>query len=342
MASINQSHDRFPVTLPDFCNLGIMLRTLVIANLMGMALALARASTLLEAWRELQQIALVLQPSLLAALLLLCTLKRPLHRLPYRYGVLAVLALTLGVVAGMQRFIARQLFVFENTTHMENQLLLALLMAGSLLVYFHMRSRILSPAVGEARLQALQARIRPHFLFNSINAVMSLVRSDPQRAERALQDLADLFRVLMKENRELTRLEDEVNLCWQYLELENLRLGDRLRIAWHIDNMPKDAMVPPLILQPLLENAVYHGVEPAQTPGEISINIFRSRDQVNLVIKNPYLKEGSHHSGNKMAMQNIRERLALHFDAEAALRCEVQGDHYQVHITLPYVKAEAR
>lgn len=342
MASINQSRDAYPATLPNFCNLGVMLRTLVIVNVMGVAIALARATTLPEAWRELQQIALVLQPSLLGTLLLLCTLKRLLHRLPYHYGVVAVLALTLGVVAGLQRFIARQLFIFENTTHLENQLLLALLMTGTLLLYFHMRGRILSPAVGEARLQALQARIRPHFLFNSINAVMSLVRSDPQRAERALQDLADLFRVLMKENRELTSLEDEVNLCWQYLELENLRLGERLQVAWHIDNMPKDAMVPPLILQPLLENAVYHGIEPAQAPGEISINIFRSRDQVNLAIKNPYLKEGSHHSGNKMAMQNIRERLALHFDAEATLRCEVQGEFYQVHITLPYVKAEAK
>ena len=136
------------------------------------------------------------------------------------------------------------------------------------------------------------------------------------------------------------RLEDEVNLCWQYLELEHLRLGDRLQIAWHIDNMPKDAMVPPLVLQPLLENAVYHGVEPSAEPGEISVNIFHSRDQVNLVIKNPYLQTGSHHVGNKMAMQNIRERLQLHFDAEARLKCEVQGNHYQVHITLPYVKAE--
>lgn len=340
MASINQSHDRYPVTLPDFCNLGVMLRTLVIVNLMVVAAALVRAPGLIEAWRDLQQLALATQPALLSTLLLLCLLKRLLHRLPYRLGVVAVLALTLGVVGGLYQIISTRLFLFEGAGHLENQLLLAALITATLLLYFHMRSRILSPAVGEARLQALQARIRPHFLFNSINAVMSLVRSDPQRAERALQDLADLFRVLMKENRELTRLEDEVNLCWQYLELENLRLGDRLQVAWHIDNMPKDAMIPPLILQPLLENAVYHGIEPALEAGEISVNIFRSRDQVNLVIKNPYLKEGSHHTGNKMAMQNIRERLTLHFDAEATLRCEVQGSHYQVHITLPYVKAE--
>lgn len=339
MPSINQNN-AYPVTLPDFCNLGVMLRVLVIVNLMGLAAALVRVHGYAALWGELQQVSLMMQPALLLCMALLCLLKKPLLRLPYHYGVAAVLALALICVTAVHTLLLNRIFLFEGAGRLDHAWLLTALTTVTLLVYFNMRSRILSPAIGEARLQALQARIRPHFLFNSINAVMSLVRSEPQRAERALQDLADLFRVLMKENRELVRLEDEVNLCWQYLELENLRLGDRLQIAWHIDKMPKDAMVPPLILQPLLENAVYHGIEPAAEPGEISVNIFHSRDQVNLVIKNPYLQEGSHHAGNKMAMQNIRERLQLHFDAEARLKCEVQGNYYQVHITLPYVKAE--
>jgi two-component system sensor histidine kinase AlgZ len=340
MPSINQNK-AYPVTLPDFCNLGVMLRVLVIVNLMGLAAALVRVHGYAALWGELQQVSLMMQPALLLCLALLCGLKKPLLRLPYPYGVAAVLAIALSCVTAVHGLLLKRIFLFEGAGRLDRAWLLTGLVTAVLLLYFNMRGRILSPAVGEARLQALQARIRPHFLFNSINAVMSLVRSEPQRAERALQDLADLFRVLMKENRELVRLEDEVNLCWQYLELENLRLGDRLQIAWHIDKMPKDAMVPPLILQPLLENAVYHGIEPAAEPGEISVNIFHSRDQVNLVIKNPYLQEGSHHAGNKMAMQNIRERLQLHFDAEARLKCEVQGSHYQVHITFPYVKAEA-
>jgi len=339
MPSINQNN-AYPVTLPDFCNLGVMLRVLVIVNLMGLAAALVRVHGYAALWGELQQVSLMMQPALLLCMACLCGLKKPLLRLPYHYGVAAVLVIALICVTAVHALLLNRIFIFEGAGRLDHAWLLTALTTATLLAYFNMRSRILSPAIGEARLQALQARIRPHFLFNSINAVMSLVRSEPQRAERALQDLADLFRVLMKENRELVRLEDEVNLCWQYLELENLRLGDRLQIAWHIDKMPKDAMVPPLILQPLLENAVYHGIEPAAEPGEISVNIFHSRDQVNLVIKNPYLQEGSHHAGNKMAMQNIRERLQLHFDAEARLKCEVQGSHYLVHITLPYVKAE--
>ena len=132
-----------------------------------------------------------------------------------------------------------------------------------ILYYFHLRNRALSPALTEARLQALQARIRPHFLFNSINAVLSLIRPEPKRAEAALEDMADLFRVLMADNRDLSTLEREVELTRQYLNLEQLRLGERLQVEWHIDNMPGEALIPPLVLQPLVENAVYHGIEPS-------------------------------------------------------------------------------
>jgi two-component system sensor histidine kinase AlgZ len=216
--------------------------------------------------------------------------------------------------------------------------LLVGLVTAMLLAYFDLRGRALSPALAEARLQALQARIRPHFLFNSINAVLSLIRQEPRRAETALEDMAELFRVLMADNRELTPLKREVELCKQYLNLEQLRLGDRLKVEWHIDNMPADAMIPPLVLQPLLENAVYHGIEPRTEPGVVSINLYASRDEVHAVLKNPYALNGSHHVGNKMAIGNIRERLQLHFDAEASMNARVTDDAYQVHIVMPYRK----
>ena len=202
-----------------------------------------------------------------------------------------------------------------------------LIAAILLLFYFQLRARALSPAITEARLQALQARIRPHFLFNSLTAVLSQMRSDPRRAETALEDLADLFRVLMRDNRQLAPLANEVELCRHYLDLEKLRLGDRLTIDWHVDNMPRDAMVPPLVLQPLLENAVYHGIEPSSAPGVIAINIFLRRGEVHAILRNPYQGEVDHRQGgNKMAMANIRERLALHFDAEASLENRMSKD----------------
>lgn len=325
------------VTLPNFCNLGIMLRILVIVDGMSMVAALLKAQTLDGMWRELMEISALLQPVLLLSLLSLCLGRRLLARLPYRQGVAAVLGLELMLTALVHVF-SRTLFD-TGAAALERQLLFALLVSGGLLGYFHLRSRAFSPAISEARLQALQARIRPHFLFNSINAVLSLIRSDPKRAEQALEDMADLFRVLMSDNRQLTPLQKEVDLCRQYLELEQLRLGERLRVAWHVEKMPADALIPPLVLQPLLENAVYHGIEPCAEPGEIVINLYRSRDQVHLVLSNPYRAEGSHHAGNKMALANIRERLQLHFDAEASLMAKVSGGSYLVHIIVPYVSA---
>ena len=155
--------------------------------------------------------------------------------------------------------------------------------------------------------------------------------------------MADLFRVLMRDNRDLAPLGDEVELCRQYLELEQLRLGDRLLVDWNVKSMPADALVPPLVLQPLLENAVYHGIEPSSTPGTVSINVFLSRGEVHAILRNPYRATGgSHHSGNKMALDNVRERLALHFDAEASLESRVTKDGYEVHIRMPYRIGAAR
>jgi two-component system sensor histidine kinase AlgZ len=275
------------------------------------------------------------QPPLLLALALLWALAPWLARQPYRTASFAIAAVV--VAATMVAFVLVDRIVPQPAGSELRQLLLALVAVVVLLAYFRLRAKALSPAITEARLQALQARIRPHFLFNSINGVLSLIRSDPSRAEEALHDLADLFRVLMRDNRDLTPLEDEVTLCRQYLDLEKLRLGERLVVDWNVKSMPRDALVPPLFLQPLLENAVYHGIEPSPEPGTITINIFLTRGEVHAILRNPYRADGGrHHAGNKMALANIRERLALHFDAEASLESRVLRDSYEVHIRMPY------
>ena len=145
-----------------------------------------------------------------------------------------------------------------------------------------------SPALAEARLQALQARIRPHFLFNSLNAVLALIRRDPKRAERTLEDLADLFRSAdVGRARSFVRLADEIALLERYAAIEQLRLGERLRITWELDAAPSDALLPPLVLQPLLENAVYHGVEPGTEPGDVLVRIERRGDRVHRAHREP-------------------------------------------------------
>ncbi len=207
--------------------------------------------------------------------------------------------------------------------------------------YFELRTRAYSPALVEARLQALQARIRPHFLFNSLNAVLSLIRTEPRRAEAALEDLADLFRVLMSDSRNMTTLEEEIRLCRQYLSIEKIRLGERLQVQWISENisaaMLRKATLPGLLLQPLLENAVHYGVEPAAEPAPIRIHLSRTLDRIEIVVVNAYDPQRPPPPGNQMALANIRERLALLYDVEAQLTTSAAAGMFEVRLRLPYV-----
>jgi two-component system, LytTR family, sensor histidine kinase AlgZ len=333
MASINQNPSA--TLLPDFRNSGVMLRILLIVTAITFAAAALKSNTLTGAMEQWVAITALAQPITIVSLLVLGVTNPWLHKLDYHRAIAAIVLMELAITMVVLHFGATLLGTDARDS--ERSLLFTGMVTLLLVGYFNLRNRALSPALTEARLQALQARIRPHFLFNSINAVLSLIRAEPRRAEAALEDMADLFRVLMADNRDLAPLENEVELCRQYLALEQLRLGERLQIEWHVDNMPKDALMPPLVLQPLLENAVYHGIEPSIDPGVVSVNIYLVRDQVHMVLRNPYRKDGSHHAGNKMALGNIRERLALHFDAEASLQARVGDSEYEVHITIPYV-----
>lgn len=330
-----QPAERLSGQLPDFRNLGICLRLLILVNLMALLAALLQSASLTEAMSGLAELSAFIQPMLLISILLLYAAHPILNKLSYQWGAAAVIGAELVLTSALY-YLALKIFGPDSMPPLLRAWLLTLIATVIVLYYFNLRQRALTPAIAEARLQALQARIRPHFLFNSINAVLSLVRSDPKRAETALEDMADLFRVLMAENRGLVPLAQELALSRQYLALEKLRLDERLTVTWQIDNMPPDALIPPLVLQPLLENAVYHGIEPMPENGNITINIYTNRDQVHVVLSNPYRKQNDHPNGNKMALTNIRERLALHFDAEAALTSKIVEDRYEVHIVIPY------
>ena len=336
---IRQNPD--PPALPDFRNLGTVLRILVAANGTAAIAALVKSAQP-ELWAAecLGNIAVV-EPQLLLVIAVLYGIQPWLARQTYAVGAWTVAGLTVATGVGVHALFGPS--ALERGGDLLRNLLLGLTLCGALLFYYRLRAKALSPAITEARLQALQARIRPHFLFNSITAVLSLVRTDARQAETALEDMAELFRVLMRDNRDLAPLADEVELCRQYLALEKLRLGERLQVEWHVNNMPGDALVPPLVLQPLLENAVYHGIEPSSAPGMVSINIFFKSGDVHVILRNPYQTEGGrHHAGNKMAIGNVRERLALHFDAEGALESKVIGNTYEVHLRMPYRPASTR
>lgn len=338
VASINQTGAG--IRLPNFCNLGVMLRSLLIVNLFVLAAAILRSASFSDLWAEFLMAAAFVEPVLILSIVVICAARRLLHGMGYAASLAAIAAFEVGLAALAWRAAGgfmpeARLLPFAHVA------LLTLFVTACVLAYFDLRSRALSPAIAEARIQALQARIRPHFLYNSINAVLSLIRSEPRRAEQALEDMADLFRVLMADNRTLAPIANEVELARQYLAIETLRLGERLRVSWRLDGMPADALVPPLLLQPLVENAVYHGIEPSPGGGEIAIDIGRSGRQLHMTLTNPLPAASRQAPGNRMAIANIRERLQLHFDAEASMQSEALDGSYRVTIRIPYLTAPA-
>jgi two-component system sensor histidine kinase AlgZ len=337
--SINQNIP--PKPLPNFRNMGTVLRIVLLANGIALLGVASQATTLAELQNSVLQGSALLQPVLLSSLLLLYALNPILARVAQSQSALVVVAvvavttLTIDLLGGDIFSVASEIGMFRYTRHA----LLGCSVALILLAYFRLRAQALSPAKQEAKLQALQARIRPHFLFNTINAVLGIVRADPKRAETALEDMADLFRMAMSEAHELVGLGREVQLTRQYLALEQLRMGERLQVRWNTVNMPGDALIPPLVLQPLLENAVYHGIEPMTEGGTIEVNIYREGKELHLQVSNPVSVTGTPYAnGNKMALSNIRERLSLLFDVEADYRVQRGADFYNVHILIPYVQ----
>jgi two-component system sensor histidine kinase AlgZ len=357
--------------LPNFRNLGIMLRILLISNGLALLHAIVLANAWIDVAQQMTQVATLFTPVLFASLLLLWLVQPLLDRLLYWQGVLAVMTLVTSVTLSVYYF-GDELYLYGPVVKPGNYFdetryaLLSVMVCGVMLLYFRLRARMLSRALHDARLQVLRARIRPHFLFNTINAVLGIVRTQPKRAETALEDMADLFRMAMSDARDLVPLQREIQLCKQYIALEQLRMGERLDVDWQIRDIPEDALIPPLLLQPLLENAVYHGIEPLPQGGRISIVLHRSGDQLHLKVENPCLArngrtprifqdeldsrenvpeqsalsraDNRQHRNNKMALQNIRERLELLFDAEAHYQTENGEDYYRVEIALPYVK----
>lgn len=338
--------------LPDFRNLGVILRVLLAVNLLALLTVAIREDDPARLVGELALMAGRVEFALLVAVVLLYLGAPLLRGLAPLLGHAAVFGVvTLAAAAG------EWLPGAHANGALARPLGWAWLATALCLVYFDWRSRRLSPALAEARLMALTARIRPHFFFNSLNGVLGVIRSEPRRAERALEELADLFRALMQDGRERVSLAEEVELAERYVDLERLRLGERLSVRWAFADVAggssegadaagrsEDAVreallrarVPSLMLQPLLENAVYHGIEPAAGAGEVVVRIGRRGGELRIEVDNPVAPSATHHAGNRLALDNIRERLMLFHDLEARLEIDESGGRYRVRIRLPF------
>jgi two-component system sensor histidine kinase AlgZ len=357
------------MVLPDWCHTSVIARSLLALNLALLVALVAPAANWKSGLSDFVESAMLLEWASLLSLAGLCGVKRLLswRNVPVpAWQQRALCALTpMAISGGLTRLLLSQDWFVASFPRLNLWHVVAMAaLAGIVLQhYFELRMRAFSPALSEARLQALQARIRPHFLFNSLNAVLSLIRSEPLRAETTLEDLADLFRVLMRDSRNLTSLGDELRLCRQYLSIEKVRLGERLQVKWHLNNITdvllRRAQVPVLLLQPLLENAVYYGVEASGAASMINITLTRSLDRIEIIVTNPvHANTGSasggqaggksdgksdgkgtgKSGGNHMALINIQERLTLLYDVEAQLSFGEEQGEYRVKLRFPYVK----
>jgi two-component system sensor histidine kinase AlgZ len=243
----------------------------------------------------------------------------------FSYGV-GIVSTVLGFGPGQDRFGA---FLLQSVF---GAAIVSVALFRYLFIRAQWQAKMLSEA--EARVHALQSRIRPHFLFNSLNMIANLIDEDPEAAERATVDLAEMFRAGMRRADRLVPLSEELAIGRRYLDMEQRRLGERLRVDWVLDALPEDVPVLPMVLQPLLENAVSHGVQPRPEGGTVQVSGRFDGSQLVITITNPLAPDGSRR-GSGMALHNIRSRLALAYGDRAGLFTERDDERFYAVLTLP-------
>jgi two-component system sensor histidine kinase AlgZ len=337
--------------LPDFGSFRMAIRLVLLAELIALVITIGRNTQFdAAAWQDFNLLSAFALLISLASVVVLKLASPLFQRLSVTLASVIVVLLILIVTAvGSDALI----FILHDLGYLperwpewrESFIVRSLLIAtivsllGLRYLFLQHQSDIDAKSQQEARMQALQSRIRPHFLFNSLNSVASLTHSDPKRAEAVLHDLADLFRVLLADARKLVPISAEREISRQYLEIEKLRLGDRLQIKWNVSNLPRAAQIPALTMQPLLENAIYHGIEPRFAGGTIKIDMWAEGDLLNILISNPLpdVRKNPHGQGNRIAMDNIRQRLTTQFGERANLQAFEEGGQYHVKVKMPIV-----
>ncbi|MDD2844632.1 MAG: histidine kinase [Rhodoferax sp.] len=328
------------VSLPDFRNLGVILRVTLLAEALRLLATLVTSPDLTAAYAQFIAQGLLYEPALLVSLVVLYVVAPLIRRISYSAGVVLVMTTIVVIVLVLQLGL-RTMLPGQLPESLLRNALLAVMVGGTLLAYFNWRHLRLSPSLAESRLMALQARIKPHFLFNTLNSVLGLIREDPRRAEAMLENLADLFRAVMSDSRALVPFSQELELAKAYVAIEEIRFGPRLRVNWTCDTAPSDALVPLLLLQPLVENAVLHGVAPLEAGALISVEAYENDHNLMVFVRNPAPEDAQIREGNRIALENIRERLALHFDVEARLKVESLNGEFVVSLRIPIKRKNA-
>lgn len=345
---MTDARERPTFYLPNLCEPRMVLGIVLLTELVAVLLAIARVGVTDSLWTDLGRTSLFMLWIGLGGAAVLCAARPRLATLDVARGSAAALGLLVLVTAVVSEAAWRGanagLYDFDGRPGGHAAFLLGNLAIGAIvgaiaLRYFYVTHEWRRNVEREARsrVEALQARIRPHFLYNSMNTIAALTRSDPASAETAVEDLADLFRFNLQETRPEVALSEELEIARTYERIERLRLGARLRIDWRVNDAPVDALVPSLLLQPLVENAIYHGIERLPAGGTVTVEVRAADEHLDVVVSNPRVGEGigAGRAGNRIALANIRERLALAYPDESSVEMGESGDAFVVRVRLP-------
>ena len=336
---------------PDFGASANVLVLLIIAGIAAVMLSLARDYSAQGFLADLGKTSMLVMWLAVSCAAVLALVRPRLVRMPVLWSTALALFLVLATTVLCSELIFRlgiylgdqtlagpaAMFPTERWLFISRNVAIATLIAVVVLRYFYVTHlwRINVQREAQSRFAALQARIRPHFLFNTMNTIAALTRTDPAAAEQAVEDLADLLRVSMNKPGESVTLEDEIELARLYQRMEEQRLGDRLRVDWQLDGVPLQTRVPGLTLQPLLENAIYHGIEPLAEGGTVQVLGETSEDNVTITVSNPVGGRGRRGSGHRLALDNIRQRLEFAYGARAQMDISEEPGAFRVRIGFP-------
>lgn len=344
--------------LPDFCAARAVLAVVLLVELVAMVLTIARQSLQQNFWVDLAASSLFLLWIGLGCAAVLCRSRHWLSQMPPGRAAGVAIAMLVAVVGVVSEIVYRvgqywsfglpeggELFPTDHFGFLLRNLGVGFIVSALALRYFYVTAEWKRSVEMEAlsRIRALQARIRPHFLFNSMNTIASLTRSNPARAEQAIEDLADLFRASLSDAHTQISLKDEIEIARTHQRIEQLRLGDRLRVDWQIEGLPLRAQVPGLIVQPLLENAVFHGIEMLPAGGTIHIRGELVHDRIEIEVRNPVVTQQGYREreGNRMALENIRQRLELAWPGRARVETDLVAGEFRAKLIFPFTEGHA-
>lgn len=332
--------------LPDFCAGATILVVLLVAELVAIVLTLASYAEPGTFLTELAKMSLYVLWLALLSCTVLCRARTWIERAGKTRGfiiaffLLVALCLLLAEIAWYATFRYGAAIIIDDS---HNGFLLRNFAISSIVIALAMRYLYVASEwrrsivlEAQARISALQALIRPHFLFNTMNTIASLVRTAPASAEQAVEDLSDLLRANLGSTEDLTALKSEFEVARIYQRIEQLRLGDRLQVKWHIEQLPMRALIPSLTLQPLLENAIYHGIEQLPEGGEVTVTGSRHGKQLQIDIRNPRIATRNRAAGHRMALGNIRQRFELAYSGNGKVEVEETADYYSVRLLFPH------